>query len=248
MIFAIPSGILSYLLYFYSMSFAGWLLETAYRSVVERRFVNAGFLTGPFVPIYGFGSLAITLIGRATMDFSPLMAWAAMALSPTILEYATSWLLERFFGIALWDYKNEKLNIHGRVCLRFSVYWAVLSPVLVFGINPFIFAWLASPGPYMNHFFAGALLAYFSIDTWRSARSVFDYKAAVADIRALVAQGRSFLPSFDTGVTKRLPAELRRLLRPIGVFPALSREFRPHLHAFPDWIRERIERRMSRPR
>ena len=71
---------------------------------------------------------------------------------------------------------------------------------------------------------------------------------ALAEIRALVAQGRSFLPSLDSGERGRVPAELRRLLKPISAFPALARELRPHLAAFPDWIRERIEARMRRRR
>ncbi len=248
MILAIPNGLLSHFIYFASMSFLGWIIETVYRSLHERRFVNAGFLTGPFVPIYGFGALAITLLGRAVTSLSPVAAWAAMLSAPTLLEYVTSWLLERLFGMALWDYRDRKFNVHGRVCLEFSIYWAALAPVLVYGINPFVFSWIAAPGPFIEHYAAGFLSCWLAIDTWRSVQSVFDYKAALAEIRALVAQGRSFLPSLDSGERGRVPAELRRLLKPISAFPALARELRPHLAAFPDWIRERIEARMRRRR
>lgn len=248
MILSIPNGLLSHFIYFAGMSFLGWVIETVYRSLNERRFVNAGFLTGPFVPIYGFGALAITLIGRAAMRLSPVAAWAAMLLAPTLLEYVTAWLLERLFGMALWDYRDKRFNIRGRVCLEFSLYWAALAPVLVYGINPFVFSWIAAPGPFIEHYAAGFLSCWLAIDTWRSVQSVFDYKAALAEIRSLVAQGRSFLPSFDTGARRRIPAELRRLLKPISAFPALARELRPHLEAFPDWIRERIEARMRRRR
>lgn len=241
----LPAGILDYFLYFSAMAFSGWILETAYRSRQERRFVNAGFLSGPFVPIYGFGSVAITLIGQGLLRVSPLAGWAAMVVAPTVLEYLTSFLLERLFGMALWDYRDQKYNVHGRVCLRFSLYWAVLAPVLVLVINPLVFALVAAPGPYLRHFAAGLLSMYFAIDTARSVKSVFDYKAALADIRALVAQGKSFLPSFDTGLSKRLPVELKRLMKPLSAFPALARELKPHLPAFPDWIRERMERRMG---
>jgi uncharacterized membrane protein len=248
--YAIPTPLLDYFLYFSVMAFVGWVLETAYRSRQERRFVNAGFLSGPFVPIYGFGAVILSLIGSALRGAPPALAWAALLLSPTVLEYVAAWLLERFFGLSLWDYRDQPFNLHGRVCLRFSIYWAILAAVNVLLVEPAVIARVRVLGPYMSHFVAGGLTLYFALDTWHSMQSVFNFKAFLVELRLLVEQGKSFLPSFDGDRLKmaphqRLPSELRRLMKPLKSFPALRREFASNLHAFPDWIRERLETRLG---
>jgi uncharacterized membrane protein len=248
--YALPALLLDYFLYFSVMAFVGWVLETAYRSHREGRFVNAGFLSGPFVPIYGFGAVILALIGAGLRDAPPALAWAALLLSPTVLEYLASWMLERIFGLSLWDYRDQPLHLRGRICLRFSIYWAILAAVNVLVVQPAVFARVRVLGPYMSHFVAGALTLYFALDAWHSVQSVFNFKAFLAELRLLVEQGRAFLPSFDTDKAKtaprsRLPAELRRLMKPLRSFPALRREFRPNLHAFPDWLRERLEARIG---
>ncbi len=242
----LPSGFLKVFLYFSILSLGGWILETLYRSFIERHFVNAGFLSGPFVPIYGFGALAISAIGQATLRLAPVPAWIAMILAPTLLEYLSSLFLERLFGLRLWDYSNERFNFHGRICLKFSLIWAFLTPVLIFGLNPLVLKLLKFTGPYIEHFAAGFLISYFIIDTWRSAKTVFNFKAFTADIKALIAQGKHFLPSFDNLDSRRLPLEILHLLKPLASFPNLAREFLPSLEALPEWIRDRIERRISR--
>jgi uncharacterized membrane protein len=92
-----------------------------YRSFKENKFVNAGFLSGPFLPIYGFGAVIMTFINTEVQKFPLILSWVITLLSPTILEYFASWIMERIFKLKLWDYKNEPLNLNGRICLKFSI-------------------------------------------------------------------------------------------------------------------------------
>ncbi|QQO09203.1 putative ABC transporter permease [Breznakiella homolactica] len=246
----IPQKVLDYLLYFALMSFVGWILETCFRSFKEKHFVNAGFLSGPFVPIYGFGAVIITMISVEARTLPPVLGWIVMLLSPTVLEYVTSWAMEKLFGLKLWDYSHNKFNINGRISLKFSICWAALAVVLVAVIQPAVFTRINLLGPYLSHFLAGAFLAYFVTDVIQSVKSVYNFKQFQADLAKLIEKGREFKPSFDIprreGKKQKLPPEIRRIMKPLSAFPALRKNFKPKFSAFPDWIRERLEERFGK--
>jgi uncharacterized membrane protein len=245
----IPEKLLHYILYFGIMAFAGWIIEVVYRSCKEKRLVNAGFLSGPVVPIYGFGAVIITAVNTEARSLPPVPAWLITLLSPTALEYAGSWFTERIFGVTLWDYRGERFNVRGRICLRFSVYWACCAALLVLVIQPAVFTRIKALGPYLSHFAAGAFFAYIVADAAHSVRALFNFKAFQADVAALLAKGRQFRPAFGfsegaRGKKPKLPAEIRRVIKPLAAFPSLRKGFRSDLPAFPDWIRNRLEKRL----
>jgi uncharacterized membrane protein len=228
------------------MSFVGWIIEVLYRSHRERRFVNAGFLSGPFVPIYGFGAVIITAVSVEAETLPPVLGWFITLFSPTVLEYFGSWLMEKIFKLKLWDYRGERLNLNGRICLKFSVYWAFFAALLVLVIQPAVFTRIMIFGPYLSHFIAGGLLAVFVVDVNHSVRAIFNFKTFQKDIAVLLEKGRQFHPSldyFDSGKKVKLPIEIRRIIKPLGAFPALRTEFRSQLPAFPDRIRQHLEKR-----
>ena len=180
-------------------------------------------------------------------------AWAIIVLSPTALEYFGSLALERIFGLSLWDYRDQRFHIKGRVCLKFSIYWAILAVAAKKVVEPAVLERIGLLGPYLSHFAAGALTAYFVLDLNHSIRSVFNFKAFLADLSALAEKGGTFLPAFNAlgglnadGKLRKLPAEVRRILKPLASFPALRRSLAPALSAFPDWIRDHLERRFGK--
>lgn len=117
-------------------AFAGWVIETLYRSIPQRRLVNPGFLAGPFLPIYGFfATLVIWCSGILS-----LLAWEwqfvwFVCLS-TVLEYIAGWFFERFFHLQLWDYHSTPFNLQGRIALPYSLLWGVLGLVFHLIIHP----------------------------------------------------------------------------------------------------------------
>jgi uncharacterized membrane protein len=244
----IPEKLLYYFLYFGVMAFAGWIIEVIYRSLREKRFVNAGFLSGPFVPIYGFGAVIITAVSVEARSLPGVIAWMITLLSPTILEYFSAWFMEKIFGLKLWDYHDRHFNLNGRVALRFSVYWAFLAALLVLLVQPLVFSRITVLGPYLSHFFAGGLFAYFIMDIANSVKSIFNFKTFQSDIAALIEKGKQFHPVFDFngdggGKKLKLPAEIRRILKPLNAFPSLRKNFKGKLPVFPDWIRKHLEKR-----
>ncbi len=121
---------------FVVFSVAGWMLEVIYRSLTNKRFVNPGFLTGPYLPIYGTGALIITSIAYATTHIPVLYKFAIYFISLSLLEYITGAILYTITGKRYWDYTNEHLNIQGHVCLPFSFIWGILALAFEFAILP----------------------------------------------------------------------------------------------------------------
>ena len=155
--------ILYLLFYFFIYSIAGWMLESTYRSLIERKVINSGFLHGPYCPIYGFGAVIMFLfldgfenniVLLFLMGFLVLTAW----------EYVVGVLLEKIYHTKYWDYSHSFCNIQGRVCLLNSFYWGVLGVVFIKIIHPFVQD-LTLSIPY-HWLMAGdmALLAIFATD------------------------------------------------------------------------------------
>jgi uncharacterized membrane protein len=247
----LPEKILTYFLFFSIMAFAGWIIETAYRSCCEKKFVNAGFLSGPFLPIYGFGAVIITSINREVQQFPQIISWIITLLSPTILEYFGSWILEKMFKLKLWDYSKERLNLNGRICLKFSVIWTFLAMTHILIIQPRIFKKIMILGSYYSHFVAGGLVTYFMLDLNHSVRSIINFKDFQNNISKLVEKGKKFTPAFDFNseseiINRKLPNEIRRLLKPLNAFPHLRKNFREKSFVFPKWINELLEKRFKK--
>lgn len=126
-------------------SFMGWIYETLLCTIRDRSWKNRGFLFGPIIPIYGFGaSLASFLFLIYPVPWLKNGGHAAIfftcAIGSFILEYTTSYVLEKIFHAVWWDYSRMPLNIHGRVCLIFTALFGVAGVVIVNWVLPPILA------------------------------------------------------------------------------------------------------------
>lgn len=115
-----------WLLCFYIYSFIGWCWESLYVSFLQKRWVNRGFMRGPFLPIYGSGALIMLLVcvpfkNHLLLTFLPGMIGA------TLLELATGAAMEALFRVRYWDYSERKLNYKGYICLEASLLWGVFT-------------------------------------------------------------------------------------------------------------------------
>ena len=124
-------------LLFMIYSFLGWIMEVSITLIKNKKFVNRGFLIGPYCPIYGYGVLGILfLIGENTHDI--LSVFLKSVLICSILEYITSYLMEKIFNARWWDYSNKRYNINGRVCLETMIPFGILGTFCFYVINPFL--------------------------------------------------------------------------------------------------------------
>ena len=159
----------------------GWCLEVLYRrfspSNKSRRWINPGFLTGPYLPLYGFGLCALYLLAGLEDTFfiqnadvsGKVLLFVTMAIVMTLLEYIAGLIFIKGMKVQLWDYSKERFNIQGIICLRFSIYWALLGAVYYFLIHPHIVnavTWLSENITFS--FFIGMFYGVFLVDLVQS--------------------------------------------------------------------------------
>lgn len=125
------------LFYFAIYSFLGWCLESIYKTILEKKLINSGFLHGPFCPIYGFGAV-IMMYTLGKLPHNPLIIFLVGTIILTVWEYIVGVLLEKIFHTKYWDYSHLKFNINGRICLKNSIYWGILGVIFTFIIHPFV--------------------------------------------------------------------------------------------------------------
>lgn len=111
-----------FLWFFAVYAFLGWCVEVAYAAMCEGRFVNRGFLNGPYCPIYGFG--VVLVIGLLTpLRTNGLLLFAGSVVLTSALEWLTGFVLEKVFHDKWWDYSDVPFNLNGYICLKFSILW-----------------------------------------------------------------------------------------------------------------------------
>lgn len=126
---------------FLTYSFVGWVIEVTFSCLVEKKFINRGFLVGPLVPIWGTGAVFITLILRPDDSLFNLIVGSAFIGS--FLEYVVNYLMEKFFKARWWDYSDMPFNINGRICLAFSAAFGIGGALVVKVFNPLFFGLFA---------------------------------------------------------------------------------------------------------
>ncbi len=126
-----------YILLFFVYSFLGWLMEVTQGIIWNKKFVNRGFLIGPYCPIYGYGVILITLCLSHLTDY-PMALFALCIVICAILEYITSYCMEKLFNARWWDYSDKKFNINGRICLETMLAFGILGTLIIYIFNPYL--------------------------------------------------------------------------------------------------------------
>lgn len=136
-----PQTLYELLCIFIIYAFLGWCTEVSYAALDLGKFVNRGFLNGPYCPIYGVGVLIV--IGALTpLEDNLLILFAGSFLLTSVLEYLTGWILEKVFHNKWWDYSDFPFNIKGYVCLKFSVLWGLACSFIMLVLHPIIYKFI----------------------------------------------------------------------------------------------------------
>ena len=170
------NNLIKYILLFFFYSAGGWLLESIYCSIGEKRIVNRGFLTGPLCPIYGTAALVMTILIYNPFKDRPLIIFVLGIILCDIVEYFTSYIMEKLFSARWWDYTYEFLNIKGRICLKHTLYWGIISVAFVRVLHPAVENLYAKiNGDYLIYILA-AVLIVFTLDVINAVRKALDIR------------------------------------------------------------------------
>ena len=132
----------TYFLLFFVSAVMGWVMEVIAKLIQFRRFINRGFLIGPYCPIYGFGSVLVTVLLSGFAQYPAAVFVLAMAVCGT-LEYLTSYLMEALFHARWWDYSQKRFNLNGRVCADTLIPFGLLGLAMVYVVKPALFSWFS---------------------------------------------------------------------------------------------------------
>ena len=168
-------------LLFLIYSFCGWCMEMTVCYLDTKKWVNRGFLIGPICPIYGCGCLLIILLLSKYLE-DPLVLFVMAMLICSLLEYFTSYLMEKLFKARWWDYSHKKYNINGRICLDNIFAFGILGLLMMFVINPFVVKMLNYVSINVLNNIALVLLIIFIIDLAISLKVISGFKNVAKSI------------------------------------------------------------------
>lgn len=184
---------------FFVGSVAGWIIELLFRRFIssanpERKWINPGFCTGPYLPLYGCG--LCLLFSVASLEnfnlisnpfWNKIFLFAIMAVCMTAIEYIAGILSLKFTKVRLWDYSNEWCNLQGIICPKFSLVWTMLGIFYYFLIHPHILDAVNR----LSHnsafsFVIGLFFGFFIIDVAQSAQLIAKLKKYAEENNVIV--------------------------------------------------------------
>lgn len=178
-----------YFVCFIILSCFGWMFETTYCTIRNAKWENRGFLYGPICPIYGVGGVLL----MAMMDvfsgknISYHYVWWQVFLvalfGSIILEYLTSWVLEKLFHAYWWDYSNRPFNINGRVYIPYSIGFGCAGLLIAYIIAPALKNWAEGISSLGFEILGLVFMCIISVDATLtvSALTHFETKVAILD-------------------------------------------------------------------
>lgn len=128
-------------LLFMIYSIIGWLIEIIPKSIRAKRFINRGFLIGPYLPVYGSGSVIMTVCLN-DISSNPIILFILSLIICSILEYITSYIMEKMFKARWWDYSTKPLNLNGRIWIGNAILFGLGGVAVIKFINPIIFKYI----------------------------------------------------------------------------------------------------------
>lgn len=126
------------LLYFFVYAFIGWMMEVGFNAIHSGGFINAGMLSGPWCPIYGFGACAVILFLSDIAQTNKLLLFFGSMLIASVIELITGFVLEKILHRKWWDYSDRRLNLGGYICLEYSLLWGMCCFVLYEAVHPLL--------------------------------------------------------------------------------------------------------------
>ena len=221
--------LINIILLFFAYAFLGWCIEVTLKFIQFHRFINRGFLTGPLCPIYGCGAVLITVIvgNLSSLESGYGTTFVLSFLICGILEYLTSYVMEKRFHARWWDYSLKPMNLHGRVWIGNLILFGLGGVAIMHIINPPFYRLMkVIPAPvrqiaaclFITIFFVDFVLTHF--------------------ILKMVKTG---VESSEADNTEEISREIYRLLSDKSVF------YKRFANAYPDVIyhTERINARIA---
>lgn len=205
-----------YFMLFIIYAFLGWVMECTLGLIENRKFVNRGFLIGPYCPIYGVGVVSVTLLLSRFAD-NLILLFILSTILCGLLEYFTGYIMEKIFNARWWDYTNKKFNINGRICLENLIAFGVISILIICFANPWIFDKLYMIPRNILHYLAGGLVIIYLIDTCISFKVILNFKDVTKQAKDNTEEISKKVKEATEAAIKKLTLEKEALVRKMNI-------------------------------
>ena len=188
---------------FFIYAFLGWCTEVSYAATKTGKFVNRGFLNGPWCPIYGFGVVIVLAFLEPLKDNLLLLFLGSVVLT-SALEWLTGFLLEKLFAQRWWDYSNEPFNLGGYICLRFSLAWGFACLFVVKLLHPTVLLFIRLIPHLVGLILLGILVVVRAIDLAAPVSAIAKLTRRLALIDELAGRIREASNDFGEDLAERV--------------------------------------------
>lgn len=204
----------NYISLFFIYSFLGWLMESVSDTIKKKKFVNRGFLIGPYCPIYGAGVLLITILLRKYNNDIWITFFMSLLICGT-LEYLTSYVMEKLFNARWWDYSQRKFNINGRICLETLIPFGIAGTFIIYIANPFFLKYINMIPDMVMHVLTGAFVMIYIIDMILSFKIIMNLKQMSKEFKDSTVE-------ISEKVRKIIKTKYRLYRRLVNAFPRIK--------------------------
>ena len=170
-----------YFLYFMIYAMIGWFLEEIYAYTKKKKITNRGFFIGPYCPIYGIGCILIIFL-LSSYKKHPAGMFVLAILICSVLEYITSYLMEKIFKARWWDYSKAKYNIDGRVCADTMIPFGIIACIVIYVLHPAVTSVLNQIPNNILNIITIVLLVIFVSDLIASFHIVNNFKKTIKKV------------------------------------------------------------------
>ncbi|NBI10748.1 hypothetical protein D1641_12100 [Colidextribacter sp. OB.20] len=188
---------------FFIYAFLGWCTEVSYAALVTGKFVNRGFLNGPWCPVYGFGVL-IVLAGLTPLSDNLLLLFLGSVVLTSTLEWLTGFVLEKLFHQRWWDYSDEPFNLSGYICLRFSVAWGFACLFVVKLLHPTVLLFIRLIPRGLGIVLLALLGGVMAVDLAATVSTIVKLNRRLAQIDELAAKIKEASNEFGENLADRV--------------------------------------------
>ena len=194
-----PATIYEAIWIFFIYAFIGWCTEVSYVGLNEGHFVNRGFLSGTYCPIYGFGVLLVVSLLTPIKNNLLLLFLGSVALT-TLLEYLTGLILDKIFKQRWWDYSDVPFNIQGYVCPKFAVFWGLGCMFVVRVLHPHILTVIHWLNGQAGKFMLGVAIIIFVLDFLAAVDIAWDKRRDIVALERVANSVKNVSDGIGKGV------------------------------------------------
>ena len=200
---------------FFIYAFIGWVVEVVYYGLDEGRFINRGFLNGPLCPVYGIGFYGVIILLEQLSHNFFLLFFGSMIICTTV-EFLAGFILYRIFKLRWWDYRNEKYNVMGFICPKFSLYWGIACSLGIYVLHPTVLMILSQMHDTAQIVLLSILSVIMICDIIATVTAIFGVKKRLGFLTGISGEmkvisdkiGGGIYGRVDTVMTKSEPARL----------------------------------------